>query len=62
LYGLTDIIQCQRQSSLLQQHCYKCNISKFYNSVNRVCVKDVKYIFIGLKKRLVWACLKGVTL
>ena len=31
-----------------------------YNSVIE-CVK-VPNIFIGLKKKLVWACLKGVTL
>ena len=31
-----------------------------YNSVNRVC-KSIKYIY-WVKKRLVWACLKGVTL
>ena len=31
-----------------------------YNSVNRVC-KSIKYMY-WVKKRLVWACLKGVTL
>ena len=32
-----------------------------YNSVNRVVVK-VSNIYYWVKKRLVWACLKGVTL
>ena len=36
------------------------SLLKMYNSVIE-CVK-VSNIFIGLKKRLVWACLKGVTL
>ena len=38
----------------------KKSILKMYNSVIE-CVK-VSNIFIGLKKDLIWACLKGVTL
>ena len=34
---------------------------KMYNSVNRVVVKRIKYVY-WVKKRLVWACLKGLTL
>ena len=36
------------------------SLLKMYNSVIE-CVKSIKYVY-WVKKRLVWACLKGVTL